>query len=141
MVQLTITTWCYPRRIFECASKPFAFASVQQQRGLTRVALDSAAKHTLPAPTQRKLARCYPCHPLALNRGAVPLNSIQLMLTRFYPRPHLCIDSEVFLPDQSVAYSKRSKKLVQELFRRNAVEICACLCKKLFIKPERTSSS
>jgi hypothetical protein len=37
---------------------------------------------------------------------------------------------EVFLPDQSDAHSKWSKKGTQELFDENTVEICGWLCKK-----------
>jgi hypothetical protein len=47
---------------------------------------------------------------------------------------------EVFLPDQSDAHTKMRAKRAQELFQRNYVEICACLCKK-YLQEKRAGKS
>jgi hypothetical protein len=134
--QLTITTRFHPCRIFECAAKTLATASVQQQLGLTLVAANSAAKRT-PLFSAMEAGSVLPLpSPLRESRSlSSRFNSVQSDSVLPSP-PFLNCFEKFFLPDQSVANTKSGKICWQELFRKNTVENCACLWKKIFKKDQ-----
>jgi hypothetical protein len=137
LVPLTITARFDPRRIFECPAKLFASAPVQLRPGLTRVALNSAAKLS-PFHIGSWLGFTLAI-PLCLNRGAFlpnPIRRYRFGFTRaaiselfrevfFSSPPSACqpgftlaaipvLTREVFLPDQSAAHTKSTPKCWQE---------------------------
>jgi len=95
VVQLTITTRCYPCRTLECTAKLFASACVQRQLGFTLAAANSAAKLTPPIQPN-ETGSVLPLPSLCIEPWSFHPDSIHPRLTRFYPRRLFELTREVF---------------------------------------------